>query len=103
MRCDFAFELVGFLDQRFQFFKAVLSSSDCVALREHAAGGASLDDVRAILDLQTNGQANLFRAVGDAVDRRKLSDAGPKAILITVAAADADCVACCFHAWSRDP
>ena len=103
MRGDFAIQLVGFIDQRFQFFKTVLRCADCVAFGKHAAGRASLDHVSAVLDLLAHGETNLFRPIGHSVQRRLFRDARTKSILVTMASGDADRVAGRFHARTDRP
>ena len=50
VRGDFAAEAMGVGDDRLHLFEGVLRGLRVVALGEHAAGGADLDDVGAVLD-----------------------------------------------------
>ena len=67
VRRDFASELGRLVDDGFHFFERVLRGVDRVALGEHAARCADLDDVRAVLDLIAHGFAPFLRAVRDAI------------------------------------
>ena len=103
MRGHLSLEFVCLVDERFQFVKTVLSSADRIAFRQDPAGRASLDHIGAVLDLITHGGANLFRAVGDPVDRTKLHDAGAKTIFVAVSAGDSNCMTSSFDARPGRP
>src|ERR1700694_2255542 len=103
MRGNFAVQFIRFLNQGPQLFKAVLSSADGVALRQHTAGRAGFDYVGAVFDLITHGGTNLFRTIGNAVDGTKLQDARPESVLVTVTTGDSNRVAGSFHARPNYP
>ncbi len=74
--------------------------------RHDAGGGADLDDLRALLDLQANGLDGFIGAVGDALFGAEAEEAGGDAgvhLGIDVAAGDGDGVAGGDDAGTVDP
>ena len=72
---DFAAEAVSVGDDGLHFFERVLRGLRIVAEREHAAGGADLDEVGSVLDVLADlvlhsGDA-IGHAVADGVDIRR--------------------------------
>src|SRR6185436_19765171 len=82
---------------------AVLRRADGVTFREHAPGRARLDDVRTVLDLIANGRANLVGAVGDAGLEIAVLKSGLEAVLVAVAARDAEGMRGGLHARANHP
>ena len=62
-------QAVGLVDDRRQLLVGQLGGRDVVAERQDAAGGAHLDDVGAVLDVQANGLAALVRRRGGSPSR----------------------------------
>ena len=79
---------VRLVDQRLHFVEIVLLCADRVGLREHAAGAAEFDDLRAVLAQFAHRGADLLGAVGDGGSRHR--DRGRKFGGIAVAAGGAD-------------
>src|SRR6185369_16506956 len=103
MRRDFALQLIGFIDERFQLLVAVLSRADGVTFRQYPAGGARLDHVSPVFDLITNRGPYLLRAIGDSVLDSRIEQSRAKTVLIAMATANADCMSGAHHSWSRRP
>jgi hypothetical protein len=59
-------EAVGVADDGFQFVQRVLRGARIVAERQHAAGGAYLDDVGAVLDVAARDLERFIHAIGHA-------------------------------------
>ena len=76
---------------RAEFLRGELRHVDRVGLRQHAAAGGDLDDVRAPLHLVAHRLAALVRPGADALDRPVRLDAlGREGEVIDVAAGGAD-------------
>ena len=73
-----------------------------VAVRQHAAGRAGLDDVRTILRLVAHRRANLVRAVGHAGSRIAVHQTWLVAVLVAVTAGNAERVTSVLHARPDD-
>ncbi len=69
MRGDLASQAMGVGYDRLQFFQRVGRSLGIVAVRKHAAGGANLDQVGAVLDDLADFVLHAFHAVGHASRR----------------------------------
>src|SRR6266404_541547 len=87
MRGDLAAELVGFFGDGLHFFERILRRAGLVAFAEHAAGGADLDDVRAVLHGFPDFGASGPGAVGDAFGLVMIF--GREQIVVAMAARDA--------------
>src|SRR5215470_12260813 len=103
VRRDFPLQLIRLVNEGFQLFVRVLRCPNGVAFRQHAASCARLDHVSAILDLITNGSANLIWSIGDALFDSGVEKSRAKAILIAVAATHSDGMTGAHHARSRRP
>ena len=65
---------VGLIDQRRHLLEGQLRRVHLVGEREHAAGGAELDHVGAVLDLEADRLAEPVRPVGDPLGRPEFLD-----------------------------
>src|SRR6476620_4956324 len=89
VRGHFPFQLARLIDHRLQLFVGVLSRADGIAFRQYAAGRTRLDHVCAILNLITNGSADLIWSISDALFDTRIEKPRSKTILIAVTAAHA--------------
>ncbi len=89
VRGGFAMKRMSFVDQRGQFLLRELRRVDIVCGREDAAGGADLNNVRAIFVIEAHRVASLIRTIDDAVERAGLTaeDACAKTVLIVAVTA----------------
>ena len=97
----FAAQAMRVGDNGLHLFQGVLRGLRIVALGEHAAGGADLDEVGAVLDVLAHLVLHGGDAVGHAVAHGVIADG--QQILIAVAAGDADERAADQHVRVRAP
>ena len=88
VRGHLAAQPVGVGDDGLHLFERVLRGLGIVALGEHAAGGADLDEVGAVLDVLAHLVLHGGDAVGHAVAHRVIADG--QQVVVAVAAGDAD-------------
>src|SRR5262249_58680787 len=67
------------------------------------AGGAGLNHVGAVFDLQADCLPNLFRAVSHSIQGRLFSNAGLESVLVTMPTSNPDGVTGSFHARADCP
>ena len=100
VRGHLAAEAVGVGDESLHFFKRELGGIGVVALGEHAAGGADLDEIGTVLDVLPHHVLHSGNAVGYAVADRVVLEW--EQILVAVSAGDADERAADLHVRSGD-
>src|SRR6266403_1531905 len=100
VRGDLATELVGFFGDGLHFLEGVLRRAGLVSFAEHAAGGADLDHVGAVLDGFAHFGASGPGTVGDAF--RLVVIFGRQQIVVAMAARDAKRRAGSAHARTFD-
>ncbi len=101
----FAAQRVRFVDHGVEFGLRQLRRIDVVGQRQHAAGGARLDDVGSIFYVEAHGQAHLVRTVGDPVLNSRF--AAKEAMfeargVVAMSAGGADGAGRHQHPWSRN-
>ena len=96
----FAAEAVGIGDQGLELVEAVLAGLRIVALGKHAAGGADLDEIGAVLDILAHLLLHGGDAVGDAF--RGGMELEGKEVVVAMAAGDAQRRSANLHVRAGD-
>ena len=97
VRCHFAAQAMRVCHDRLHLFDGVLRCLRVVALRQHAAGRADLDEVGPVLDVLANLLLHLRNAIRHAVCRYVIFER--QQILIAVAAGNAQRGTAHLHVW----